>query len=99
MRLSLFALSLLAAAAAGCAPRGDGPAAGAPGRPAAPAGGTVGLRSGDAPGMKLDENSGLENYLAHAALRNPGLEAAFYRWQAALAALSACSCSSAASCR
>ncbi|MCE5251164.1 TolC family protein [bacterium] len=32
----------------------------------------------------LDEHSGLNDYLAYAALHNPGLEAAFNRWQAAL---------------
>jgi outer membrane protein TolC len=33
---------------------------------------------------ELDEQSGLSNYLAYAALNNPGLKAAFLRWQAAL---------------
>jgi len=33
---------------------------------------------------KLDQDSGLEEYLAYAALNNPGLEAAFNRWRAAL---------------
>ncbi len=32
----------------------------------------------------LDENAGLDDYLAYAALNNPGLEAAFNRWKAAL---------------
>lgn len=32
----------------------------------------------------LDESAQLADYLAHAALRNPGLEAAFNRWKAAL---------------
>ena len=32
----------------------------------------------------LDDASGLEDYLAYAALNNPGLEAAFNRWKAAL---------------
>jgi cobalt-zinc-cadmium efflux system outer membrane protein len=32
----------------------------------------------------LDENAGLQDYLAYAALRNAGLEAAFYQWKAAL---------------
>ncbi len=32
----------------------------------------------------LDEDSSLEDYLRYAALNNPGLEAAFERWQAAL---------------
>ncbi len=32
----------------------------------------------------LDDSSGLEDYLAFAALRNPGLEAAFNLWKAAL---------------
>ncbi|MHC4914785.1 MAG: TolC family protein [Planctomycetota bacterium] len=34
--------------------------------------------------MDLNERSGLEEYLAYAALNNPGLEAAFYRWRASL---------------
>jgi outer membrane protein TolC len=33
---------------------------------------------------ELTENSGLSDYLAYAALNNPGLEAAFNRWKAAL---------------
>ncbi len=33
---------------------------------------------------ELSESSGLSDYLAYAALNNPGLEAAFYRWKAAL---------------
>ncbi len=33
---------------------------------------------------ELNESSGLSDYLAYAALNNPGLEAAFYRWKAAL---------------
>lgn len=33
---------------------------------------------------ELTETSTLGDYLAYAALRNPGLEAAFHRWQAAL---------------
>ena len=33
---------------------------------------------------ELTENSGLPDYLAYAALNNPGLEAAFNRWKAAL---------------
>ena len=32
----------------------------------------------------LDESAGLGDYLAYAALNNPGLEAAFNRWKAAL---------------
>ncbi len=32
----------------------------------------------------LDAEAGLSDYLAYAALGNPGLEAAFYRWRAAL---------------
>ncbi len=32
----------------------------------------------------LTENSGLSDYLAYAALNNPGLEATFNRWKAAL---------------
>ncbi|MHC4882231.1 MAG: TolC family protein [Planctomycetota bacterium] len=33
---------------------------------------------------KLDENSELSDYLAYAALNNPGLEAAFNRWKASV---------------
>ncbi len=33
---------------------------------------------------ELSEASGLSDYLAYAALNNPGLEAAFNRWKAAL---------------
>lgn len=33
---------------------------------------------------ELNESSGLSDYLAYAALNNPGLEAAFNRWKAAL---------------
>ncbi len=40
--------------------------------------------SDDAKLPSLDDTSGLENYLAYAALSNPGLEAAFNRWKAAL---------------
>ncbi len=32
----------------------------------------------------LDDSATLDDYLAYAALNNPGLEAAFYRWKAAL---------------
>ena len=32
----------------------------------------------------FDVNAGLDDYLAYAALNNPGLKAAFYRWKAAL---------------
>ena len=32
----------------------------------------------------LDESAGLEDYLAYAAFNNPGLEAAFNRWKAAV---------------
>ncbi len=35
--------------------------------------------------VELNEESTLSDYLAYAALHNPGLKAAFYRWQAALA--------------
>ncbi|MHC4158725.1 MAG: TolC family protein [Planctomycetota bacterium] len=39
----------------------------------------------DAPGLsELTENSGLSDYLAYATLNNPGLEAAFNRWKAAI---------------
>ena len=34
--------------------------------------------------VELTEDSGLNSYLAHAAQNNPGLEAAFNRWKAAL---------------
>jgi outer membrane protein TolC len=37
-----------------------------------------------APLAELTENSGLSDYLAYAALNNPGLEAAFNRWKAAV---------------
>lgn len=33
---------------------------------------------------EFDPSGGLESYLAYAALHNPGLKAAFYRWKAAL---------------
>lgn len=33
---------------------------------------------------RLDESAGLDAYLAYAALRNPGLEAAFNQWKASL---------------
>ncbi len=36
------------------------------------------------PEPKLNEQSTLEDYLAYAAINNPGLEAAFNRWKAAL---------------
>lgn len=38
----------------------------------------------DSPLPELTENSGLSDYLAYAALKNPGLEAAFNIWKAAL---------------
>lgn len=34
--------------------------------------------------FEISENSGLEDYLTYAALNNPGLEASFHRWKAAL---------------
>ena len=40
--------------------------------------------SGDNPLLPLDDSASLDEYLAYAALNNPGLEAAFYRWKAAL---------------
>jgi len=40
--------------------------------------------SGKAVRPVLNDASGLEDYLAYAALNNPGLEAAFHRWKAAL---------------
>ncbi len=45
----------------------------------------AGLRSlaPDEP-VLLTKDSGLSDYLAYAALNNPGLEAAFNRWKAAL---------------
>ena len=36
------------------------------------------------PSPKLDKSARLADYLSYAALSNPGLEAAFYRWKAAL---------------
>jgi outer membrane protein TolC len=33
---------------------------------------------------KLDEESGLSDYLAYAAMNNPGLKAAFYKWKEAV---------------
>lgn len=41
--------------------------------------------SPSAGGMNLGEESTLDDYLAYAALHNPGLQAAFERWKAALA--------------
>lgn len=42
-------------------------------------------KNSDAPRLpELTESSGLPDYLAYAALNNPGLEAAFNRWKAAL---------------
>ncbi|MHC4508695.1 MAG: TolC family protein [Planctomycetota bacterium] len=43
------------------------------------------VRNPDVPRLpELTESSGLADYLAYAALNNPGLEAAFNRWKAAL---------------
>ncbi len=43
------------------------------------------IRSSDRTDLpQLDENSTLSDYLAYAALNNPGLEATFNRWKAAL---------------
>ncbi len=85
MKRSLFALSLLAAAAAGCAPRESGPGSAPRDVPAAPRSRIVGFQIDEPPDLKLSDRSSLNEYLAYAALRNPGLKAAFYRWQAALA--------------
>lgn len=41
--------------------------------------------AGDASGAALTDTSTLEDYLAYAALNNPGLESAFNRWKAASA--------------
>jgi outer membrane protein TolC len=41
-------------------------------------------RSGKVELPDLDESAGLEEYLAYAALNNPGLQAAFHRWKAEL---------------
>lgn len=49
-----------------------------------PASAVVGPASRDGDLPLLDEQSTLDDYLAYAALSNPGLAAAFYRWQAAL---------------
>jgi len=61
-----------------------------PARRELPAGytGAFALRAPDEPAEpglpELTESSGLSDYLAYAALNNPGLEAAFNRWKAAL---------------
>lgn len=39
---------------------------------------------GDIPGVALPENPRLVDYLRYASLKNPGLQAAFYHWRAAL---------------
>jgi len=47
--------------------------------------GDISRRPGGEPSLiRLDENPSLSDYLAYAALNNPGLEAAFNRWKAAL---------------
>jgi len=51
--------------------------------PAAP-GGAIDSQSGQSESVRLDEHSQLPDYLAYAALNNPGLRAAFNRWKAAL---------------
>jgi len=43
-----------------------------------------GAETGDEERPVLDDSSTIEDYLAYAALNNPGLEAAFLRWQAAV---------------
>jgi len=45
---------------------------------------SVGFSSGSRSLPNLNENSTLTDYLTYAALNNPGLEAAFNRWKAAL---------------
>jgi outer membrane protein TolC len=81
-----LALGLIAAAlAAGCGAYGPGRA---PSTFAADARRTyqahVAEASGSPGAAQLPEAAGLEDYLAHAAMNNPGLEAAFNRWKAAL---------------
>lgn len=69
---------------AGCASRGEREAFlryRAVSREASPA---VGDLQGNDGLPELTEGSGLTDYLAYAALNNPGLEAAFNRWKAAL---------------
>jgi outer membrane protein TolC len=44
----------------------------------------VGEASGPLGAAQLTEAAGLEDYLAYAAMNNPGLQAAFNRWKAAL---------------
>ncbi len=85
MKLWIAVSSVLVPALAGCVPDPDRTGT----RHAPPAGarssaGTArfDLRQGES--IKLDAKSGLEDYLAYAAMNNPGLEAAFYRWRAAL---------------
>ncbi len=41
-------------------------------------------RASDEKDLALADDAGLSDYLAAAALNNPGLESAYYRWQAAL---------------
>jgi len=76
-------LSVLAAVMTGCASQA----------PVAPAAKPMSAATREAPSdageaqhaVTLTEASTLSDYLAYAALNNPGLEAAFHRWQAALA--------------
>ncbi len=75
---------LLAMAAAlmaiigGCAPREKGTVSSVI-SPAPESGGAV-----TQPAAKLPEKAGLQEYLSYAALHNPGLEAAFDKWRAAV---------------
>lgn len=76
---ALVALALFAGCAGTPESRDEGPDAGAPAE--ALEGSTA---SGPVARRELPESPGLSDCLAFAALENPGLEAAFHRWQARL---------------
>ena len=74
MRRSSAAFMMLALAAAGCAAR-EGPAAGEETRARQASETPRGFPIGAARLPEIGEDSGLEDYLARAALNNPGLRA------------------------
>lgn len=81
----LVILVTIGATVSGCGTREPGGALGAASALRfAPNGGRAGAHSSPGSLPTLDETSGLDDYLAYAALRNAGLEAAFNRWKAAL---------------
>ncbi len=81
----LSACAVLLALAGGCAALPAAPAPGSPRAALLQAGALFGTAAqGEAGQEELPQEAGLQDYKRYAALNNPGLEAAFNRWRAAV---------------